>query len=167
MLAAKYIRHFSVLGKLCKFYDESLATSSSKETLLAGYLDQVANDDPAANDITLALTSGGATIQANISKENAIASLAKAEAVKYLRNSYFTGGLTTVPTSNAVVDILAALQTEMGAGLDNKTLSTKASTGLVNFLDSILGSSGTWNTVADATADYKDSVYVVSTIVPD
>ena len=77
-----------------------------------------------------------------------------------------------MPTStNSVVAVLTALATEMGAAVDNKTLTTKDTTGLVNFFDAILAANGavagTWNTEADATADYQDSVYVVAAVVAD
>ncbi len=51
------------------------------------------------------------------------------------------------------------------SGHDNKTLATKAATGLVNFFDTLAAEALTWNTESDAGADYKDSVYVVATIV--
>jgi hypothetical protein len=36
---------------------------------------------------------------------------------------------------------------------------------LVNFFDTLSGTTGTWNTVTDASADYKDSVLCVGTLV--
>ena len=136
MTDANYIRHFKVLGKLAKIYDDAGADVSALNTLVA-------------------TTSGPTALQ----------SLAVSIGGQYLSLNLFYASLTTVPTSTTAVAALVALQAEMAAGVDNKTLSTETTSGLVNFFDAILGSEGTWNTAADASADYKDSVYVVSAVV--
>jgi hypothetical protein len=161
-----YIRHFSVLGKLAKLYDLAIDGGGDFEDLLAAFVDQYAD----GTVLTLPAVKLFPTYQAQIvgaiaNGTDALESIAKSAAMAYLIDPTFTGGLTTTPAAATASAVLAALQTEMGAGVDNKTLTTKASTGLVNFFDAILGSPGTWNTEADETADYKDSVYCVIPVV--
>lgn len=163
---ANYIRHFKVLGKLCKLYDLASTQSSAQNSLLAAFVDQYADGTDASLPAVLLFPSYTSAWASAISGgPNAMKSLSLSAATQYLVGANFTDDLTTAPAGTSVSAVLAALQTEMGAGEDDKTLATKASSGLVNFFDTILGSSGTWNTETDASADYKDSVYVVSAVV--
>jgi hypothetical protein len=170
MLDANYIRHFKVLGKLCKLYDDATADVEPQQELLAAFVDQYADgvvDSLAAIRIFPQFTDRWSNAIAN--GPVGLQTIAQQAAIAYFQDPNFQGDLTTTPDSNSITDILTALQTEMGAGVDDKTLSTKDDTGLVNFFDSILESAGspdgTWNTEADATADYKDSVYVVAAVI--
>lgn len=166
MTDANYIRHFKVLGKLAKLYDTAAADSTTLETLLTTFVDQYATGTiasfPAVQLFPRYTTQWISAITAG---PTALQSVAKNAAAAYLTSTDFTNDLTTEPTANTALAVLVALATEMGAGVDNKTLTTKASTGLVNFFDAIRGTAGSWNTAADGSADYKDSVYVVSTVV--
>lgn len=168
MTDANYIRHFSVLGKLAYLYDTAGANSTALQALLAVFADQIA--DGTATTLPAVKLFQSAIIQwdAALGTTQALTTLqtiATTAAASYLVNLTFTAGLTTTPAGASVAEVLAALQTEMGAGVDDKTLSTETTTGLVNFLDTVLGSEGTWNTEDDATADYKDSVYCVASLV--
>ena len=173
MTANNYTRHFSVLGKLCKLYDDAAAAEATQKTLIAAFADQVSDGLSASLDALVAMLSPISQFNSALSAgEGTRQDIALAAAKSYLVNAYFTGGLTTTPTSlSSVVAVLTALQTEMGAGVDNKTLGTKTTSGLVNFLDAILAAegeeAGTWNTESDATADYRDAVYVVAGIIAD
>jgi hypothetical protein len=170
MLDANYQRHLKVLGKLCKLYDDAGADVPEQNALLAAFVDQYADgltDSLAAIRIFPTFTSQW--LSAIQGGPVAFQSIAIQGATAYFIDPNFTNDLTTVPASNSIVDVLTALQTEMSAGHDNKKLTTKTTTGLVNLFDHILenvGSpDGTWNTAADASADYKDSVYVVAGVI--
>ena len=164
MTGANFIRHFKVLGKLCKLYDDAAASESALETLLATTADQVATG-----------TTAGATAVRIFARyytqyENAIANgpeamqaLAISIATAYMTSDDFCNDLTTTPASRSIANVIAALETEMGAGVSNKTLSTETTSGLVNFFDTLKGSEGTWNTAG--SPDYPDSTYVVSAVV--
>jgi len=168
MTDANYIRHFKVLGKLAYLYDTAGSNATALQTLLAVFADQVADGTyltvPAVKLFNNTITEWDAAI-GTAGSLTTLRSMAVNAGRAYITNATFTAGLTTTPASASVADVLAALQTEMGAGVDDKTLSTEAATGLVNFLDTLLGSEGTWNTAEDASADYKDSVYVVAALV--
>ena len=165
MTDANYIRHFKVLGKLAKLYDASASSVEEANTLLATTGDQIATglveDNPAmllfsgyANSLQSAINTGPSNIQ----------SMCRTIAGQYLQLPLFVTGLTTVPATTSVADIAAALATEM-TSVDTKTITTKTTAGLANFLDVTAGTTGAWNTAADGAADYKDSVYCVDTIV--
>lgn len=166
MTNGNYIRHFKVLGKLCKLYDDANANSTAEGELLATFADQYSDGTEAslaAISLFPAYTSQWAS-SINNGASN-LANIAINAAAAYLVNATFTDDLTTTPTTGTAAASLVALATDMGAGVDNKTLGTKTTSGLVNFFDAIAGESGTWNTESDATADYRDAVYVVSTVV--
>lgn len=170
MINENYIRHLSVLGKLAYIYDQAVAGVEAENTLLSTFVDQYA--DGTKTTVPAVILFPQYTAQLNQTTINGAAtrkSIALAAAAAYLINPTFTAGLTTTPTATTAVAVLTALQTEMGAGEDDKTLTTLDTTGLVNFFNAILvangGEAGTWNTEADESADYKDSVYVVATLV--
>ncbi len=166
MLDANYQRHFKVLGKLAYLYDYTGSETTELEDLLAITEDQRATGDEADNPFLVVMS--GLPVEFNsaiVSGSAAHQTIAQRYAGIYLTNAAFTSGLTTVPANSSVGGVLAALQTDMGAGVDNKTLGTKAATGLVNFFDSMLAAPGTWNTESDATADYRDAIYVIDTKV--
>jgi hypothetical protein len=172
MATLTYARHFAVLGKLCKLYDDAAAASATQKLLTSAYMDQVADGLAASLAMAIAQSTYAQQFNSALSSgEDTRKTVALNAAKAYLTNAYFTDELTTIPASTSVSAVLAALQTEMGATVDNVTLGTKTTTGLVNFFDAILvdegGSAGTWNTESDATADYRDAVYVVATIVAD
>lgn len=159
-----YIRHFKVLGKLAKLYDIAAADESDLETLLSTFVDQYATGTVASLPAILIFPNHTvAWSQAISAGATALQTVAKNAASAYLIDDDFTGDLTTTPAATTAAAVLTALATEMGAGVDNKTLTTKSSTGLVNFFDAILGSSGSWNT--SGTPTYADGTYVVSTVV--
>ena len=165
MTDANYIRHFKALGKFAAFFDEAVSAVSAEEILLANTADQIATGDPDDNPSVILFAAFASSLQAAItSGPSGIQNLAKQVAGQYVQQALFTSGLTTVPASASVAAIMTALATEM-TDVDNKTLGTKTTTGLVNFFDAITGTSGSWNTESDTTADYKDSVYAISAIV--
>ena len=168
MLAANYVRHFKVLGKLCKFYDESSSEETAQLLRLARTEDQVATGESASLPGVEVLKNHYNALKNSItSGPTAQKAAALAAATSYLKMSDFTGDLTTTPDSLTSVNaILTALATDMSAAVDNKTLSPEAeapTTGLINFFDTLAAEELTWN---DSTApDYDDTVYVVDTIV--
>lgn len=166
MLDANYIKVFKILGKLCYGYDLAAAEYTNLDNILATLQDQVATGNSAENAI--ALLFGQRYTQIASARDGSGASIFQHAASDFLTSSYFTGKLVhNTPAANTAAAVLAALQLEMSSagGNDDKTLSTLASTGLVHFFNSLLAAPGTWNTEADATADYKDSVYVVLAVV--
>jgi hypothetical protein len=165
MTGANYIRNLKALGKLCFLYDNATAAALAQQTLRATTADQVADGTvttlPAVDLFAQYDTQWKQGITAGAT---ALQAVAIAFASSYLIDPTFTAGLTTTPTATTPVAVLTAFATEM-TSVDNKTLTTLAATGLVNFFDIIMGSAGSWNTAADGSADYKDSVYVVSAVV--
>lgn len=165
MTDANYVRHFSVLGKLAKLYDDANANEATQKTLIAVTADQMANSlsTGLANFITMttyiqqfysALTAGETT-----RKEIAI-NAGRA----YLKDSYFYGGLTATPTDlTSPAAILIAFAADMVT--NSKTISTETTSGLVNFFDALSGTEGTYPTSGSPT--YDDATYVVETIVAD
>ena len=169
MLNANYVRHLTILGKLCNLYDSAGTTIAELETLIENTVEQDAKDAtgawsnirtqlPYVQQAQGAVNSGVVNLQA----------IAIQAALAYLVDANFYDDLTTVPSpkGNAAAS-LAALQTDMSAGVDNKTLTTLASTGLVNFFNECLAAQGqgvgTWNTSNAPT--YADGTYVVSTVL--
>lgn len=165
MLVANYQRHFKVLGKLAYLYDIAGSATSAENTVLATTADQIATGNPIDNPSVILFSSFTNSIQSAInSGPTVLQNLAKQIAGLYVQQSLFTSGLTTVPANNSPATILAALATEM-TSVDSKTLTTLASTGLCNFLDQVAIATVAWNQAADASADYKDSVFCVSAVV--
>lgn len=161
-----YPRVFKVLGKLAFMFDNASAATVEENFVLATTADQIATgltiDNPAvlmfaqySNSLQGAINAGPAAIQ----------TMAKTIAGQYFQLPMFTSLLTNTPASSSVADIIAALALDMASGTDNKTLTTKSGTGLINFFDTVAGTTGTWNHTTDGSADYKDSVYCVDTIV--
>ncbi len=167
MTDANYQKHLKVLGKLCKLWDDAGSDEDTQKELIARMFDQAATGELPSYPALLILNPYTAALDRSIvSGVVAQQATAKSMAEAYLKSSTFTDDLTTSVTGGVTgTTVLNALQTEMGAGEDNKTLTTSAATGFVNFFDTNWSPTGSWNTEADATADYKDSVYVVSTIV--
>ena len=166
MLTGNYDRHLKVLGKLARLWDDASADSAAQKLLISRMIDQVATGEVDSYPATLLLNAYTLTLNSAITAgAEAIRSTAVTMAAAYLISTDFTDDLTTAPSATTAQAVLEALQTEMAAGLDNKTLTDTASTGFVNFFDTNWSPSGAWNTEADGTADYKDSVYVVTTIV--
>jgi hypothetical protein len=164
MTDANYQRFFKVLGKLAYLYDTATAENTALATLLATTADQVATGLSVDNPAVLMLAQNlGALSVALVNGPQAIQSQAIAIASAYLELPLFKAALTTVPTANTAAAILIALATEMTSVSTTKTLTTKSATGLVNFFDTIAGSSGSWNTAAPG--DYPDATYCVSAIV--
>ncbi len=166
MTGPNYVKHFTVLGKLAYLYDHAGAEVTAQEALMAVFMDEIATGAAASLPTVelfaarlaqwrAVITGGGTNGQA----------LARTLAEAYLVSAIFVDTLTTT-ISGAVtaLKVLEALQTEMGAGVDNKTLTTLAATGLVHFFNT-WSPTGSWNTEANETADYQDSVYVVATAV--
>ena len=162
MTDANYQKHLKLLGKLCLLYDDANTQQGNTSTLLENFVDQY------ADGLKLASIKIFSTYQLQwlnaLSGNSALANIATAAAAAYLTDPTFTADLTTVPVNpQSVTSVLAALQTEMSAGVDNKTLSTLGSTGLVHFFNSFLPSPGTWNT--SGTPSYADGTFVVSAVI--
>ena len=164
MLAANYIRHFKVLGKLCKFYDEAATEETAQTLRLARTEDQVATGESVSLPGVEVLNAHYNALKASITAgPTAQKAAAIAAAKSYLKMSDFTNDLTTTPDVITANGVLTALATDMGAAVDNKTLSTETTSGLINFFDTIAAEELTWN---DASApDYDDATYVVDEIV--
>lgn len=168
MTDAQYQKHFKVLGKLARLWDDGGLDVSTMQLLAARFLDQIATGEAGSYATTLLLNPYTVNLDNSIKVGvNAVQSIAKQMSEAYLKSSIFIDDLATVPANATLpIKVLEALQTEMSAGVDNKTLTDLAATGFVNFFNSVWAPTLTWNTAADVTADYKDSVYVVTTIVP-
>lgn len=169
MLDANYIKHFKVLGKLARLYDDAAAASdvAALKTLAMRLFDQAATGESPSYDAVLVLSAFMSPLDLSINAvTNNVRATVKTMAAAYLVHSLFRADLTTTPASaNDAASVLAALRTDMSAGVDNKKLTTEAATGLVNFFKNVMAAGGSWNSIADASADYKDSVYVVTAVV--
>jgi hypothetical protein len=166
MTDANYIRHFSALGKLCWLYDNASAQADDLNDWLAATYDQVATGtSESLPNVTLFASYNSRLANGISSGATALKATALALAREYVTRAEFTDDLTTQPASRTAALAMAALAADMGAGVDNKTLGTLAATGLANFLNVVAGAVQTWNTEADATADYRDAIYVVATVV--
>lgn len=166
MTGANYQKHFKVIGKLAKLYDDAGADNTALLALFATTYDQVATGLAADLDALEILNQYTSRYRNAISNgAQALQTLAKNIATAYLQSDYFVDDLTTEPASRSIAVVVAALATDMSAAVDNVTLGTETTTGLVNFLDEVAGAEQTWNTEADATADYRDAIYVVSAVV--
>ena len=165
MLDANYIRHFKVIGKLCKMFDEAVSEETAQTLRLARLEDQTATGESASlpgvevinahyNALKAAITSGPTAMQ----------SATVAAATSYFTGSDFRGDLVTeTPTNPSSVNaVLTAFAAEMVD--DPKTLTTESTTGLINFFDVIAAEELTWNDES-ADPDYPDSTYVVDAIV--
>lgn len=167
MLDADYQKHLKVLGKLCRIWDQGEADENASKLLISRLFDQVATGELPSYDAVQLVNAYTTTLDSGVTNgPTALKTAAENITAAYLTDALFRDDLTTTPDnpSNAQ-SVLEALQTEMGAGEDNKTLTDTASTGFVNFFDTVWSPTGSWNTEADGTADYKDSVYVVDAIV--
>ena len=167
MIAADYVTHLKVLGKLARLWDDASSDASAMKLLIARFYDQIATGEAPSYDTLLTLNPYTSLLNGGVQNgAEAIKTVTVAAAAAYLISATFRDSLITTPaTPSNSTSVLEALQTEMGAGVDNKTLTTSAATGFVNFFDANFSPTGSWNTEADGTADYKDSIYVVTTIV--
>lgn len=167
MLDADYQKHFKVIGKLCRLWDQAGADVDASKLLISRLFDQVATGELPSYDALLLVNTYTSSLDSGVANgAAALKTVAETITAAYLTSQVFLPDLTTAPgNSSSPQSVLEALQTDMGAGEDDKTLTTSASTGLVNFFDTVWSPTGSWNTEADGTADYKDSVYVVGTIV--
>ena len=166
MTSGNYQALFKVIGKLSYFYDEAAAGSTADELAFAALFAQISKPDTIANnEIVLDFSSyasqinnyiytGGAPLQ------TALVNAAKNYLTSTLVNSYF---VHDVPATNAnAAAVVTALIAELTA--DSSTMTTLASTGMVNFLQQILPAAALPQ-AADASATYKDSVYSVVTVL--
>lgn len=177
MLDANYQKHFKVLGKICKLYDAAGADVTTVKTRIAAFLDQIATGAIGSYNTTLLLNPYTGTLNQAVSAGSAaMQALAITMAGAYLTDPgvNFKGDLLVGPAIAAITNpsspalVLEGLRLEMQStgGGDNKKLTTEATTGFVNFFKNVLlSAAGAWNTIADASADYKDSVYVVDAVV--
>ncbi len=166
MLDANYQRHLKIIGKNAYLYDYAGLAVASLKLLRATTYDQVADGtDESAPGVDVlsqyrsrwnSVVDGGPVAQR---------ALALAIATTYMTGTDFTDDLTTQPTSRSIANVIAALETEMSAGVDNKTLGDVGAVGLAHFFNALKGSSGTWNTEDDSTADYRDAVYVTINLI--
>jgi hypothetical protein len=172
MTDGNYQKHCKVLGKYCRLYDTAGTNETAMKALEAITIDQVADglaaSLPACEALAGKLPAWKTAISAGPS---ALKAVAIQLAAQYLQLDLFCSTLVghAATAGSAVTTILTAFQDEMSASHDNKTLGTKTTSGLVNFFDAVAvdagGSAGTWNTESDATADYRDAIYVVDTAV--
>ena len=163
---ANYQEHCKVLGKLCYLYDQAAAEEAATRLVISVFVDQyAAGDEPTYETVVLLCPFIAGLDSAVDNGAEVIQSRARTIATAYLTSSIFYGDLTTTPANlNSAASVLTALQTEMGAGEDDKTFGTLAGTGFVHFFN-LWSPTGAWNTEADATADYRDAIFVVGTIV--
>jgi hypothetical protein len=166
MTDGEYIARAKILGKFAKYYDLAAASVTTFDGILATTADQIATGVAVDNPEVLSFAGylsrlNNATVMGPTSICESIVLAAKA----YLVLPLFYSAMTTEPAAITPAGVLAALQTEMSAAVDNKTFGTKTTSGIVNFLDVVLGAAGTWNTESDSTADYRDAVYCVSPVV--
>ena len=164
MLSANYIFNFKRLGKLAYLWGTASAGATASQALLAITYEEVS--DGLVDSIPGEVTLSPYLIQWNSqTSSSALSTIAINAASAYLIMPSFVGQLTTQPANkNSAASVLAALVTEMTT-VDSVTLTTLSSTGLAAFFNAVAGSTLTWNTAADASATYKDSIYVVSTLV--
>lgn len=169
MTNGNYDRFFKILGKLAYVFDNSGALITAQELTQYRTMEQAAKSDQESADLpeieVLAnqYSSWSSAISAG---PGVLQTLMKSIATKILTSDDFINSLTTVPASSSINNVLTALGAEMATGVDNKTLTTVSGVGLVHFFNQLLTSgSVTWHTAADGSASYKDSVYVVNTIV--
>jgi hypothetical protein len=157
-----YAKVFGILGKLCFGYDLAAAQLVAASTILANLQDEVATGFPESNPANQTLRPYYSRLDAAIRNGPTYALASNQGAAgRFLVSDYFVSKLITVPINrNLAASVLEAFQTEMSAAVDNKTLTDLSDTGLVHFFDSFLLAPGTWNTAPDASADYKDSVFV-------
>lgn len=168
MTDANYQKHFKVIGKMTLLYDYPGEAEATLELYASALYDQTWTGAQPSYDAGILLnpyaaslaTAIASAVNATTARKDALIAMCRA----YIQNSVFCDDLTTTPTANTAAACCTALQFDLVA--DNKTMTTEAATGMVNFLDTACsptgGPSGGWNTEADVTADYKDSVYVVS-----
>ena len=167
MTDANYIKHMKVIGKLAYCWDQAGDTLATMEAYIAALFDQVFTGAGASYDAGLLLAgfhgSLDQAINAGASGETTRKAMLAHVCSQYLVNALFTNDLTTTPTASTATAACEALQFDLVA--DSKTLTDVAATGIVNFLETafapISGPTGGWETEADATADYKDTVYCI------
>ena len=156
-----YDLNLKIIGKLAKLFDVSAIDVTSQNTLFTNFVQQYAVQDLIALDLLFPASTARWNVAVNTQPPLQVVAIAAATA--YIQSATFTGDLTTSPASGSVQDILTAFAADTVT--DEVTLTTKAATGIVNFLDVIRGAAGTWNTAADASATFKDSVYCISAVV--
>ncbi|HEY3325132.1 MAG TPA: hypothetical protein VGP72_32055 [Planctomycetota bacterium] len=163
---ANYIRHLKVLGKLADLFDKAVAAETDLTDLLEVFVEQYATGTGSLSDVKKMPVYTNQWAGAITNGPTALRKVAIDAATAHLLDANFQDDLTTKPTNtSSVASVIAAFAIDMSGAKDNVTLTTKSAAGLVNFFDAIAGSSGTWNTAADGSATYKDSVYVVDTLV--
>lgn len=156
-----YENNCKIIGKLAHMFDISATDVTAQNTLFTNFVEQYAIQD--LIELDLLFPASTARWNASVNAQPPLQAIAISTATAYIQSATFTGDLTTAPASGSVYDILTAFAADTVT--DEVTLTTKASTGIVNFLDVIRGAAGTWNTAADGAATYKDSVLCVSTVV--
>jgi len=166
MLDANYQKHFKNLGKICRLYDDGGFSEATIKTIISRLYDQAATGESTDSyGALLALCPHITALNSDLSSGGQVRSRAKEMAASYLISDFFRADLTTVPGSpNSYESVVEALRVEMSAAVDNKTLTNESATGFVHFFK-VLKPGTTWNTAADGSANYKDSIYVVQTIV--
>lgn len=161
MIAGNYQKHLKVLGKCAYLYDNATSQGDNEDDFISVFMQQVAAQQSSVINAAFNTSFGALLRSVNVGARSQV-TLARAMTEAYLAQSTISTDMTTTPSSSAAIDVLEALQTEMAAGQDNKTLTTAGSTGLVNFFDT-WSPTGSWNT--SGTPDYADSTYVVNTYV--
>lgn len=158
MLDAAYLKHLKVLGKICYIWDAASADVTAMKLMVSRLFDQTATGEVVSYDATklvnsytngidAAITSGPAALKAQMEQ------LASA----YLTNTLFTDDLDTTPTDSTAKASLEALIEDMGD--DEKTFDTAASTGFVNFFETVFAPTGSFP--QSGTPTYDDSTYVI------
>ncbi len=165
MTDPQYQLHLKALGKIARLWDDGGLDTASLKLLASRLFDQIATGETVSYEGVIVVSTYAPSLNNAINGgQNPVRSTAQIMAEQYLIQ-VLTIDLTTQPVGTDAKSVLEALQTEMSVGVDGKTLTDKSTTGFVNFFDTLWSPSGTWNTEADVTADYKDSIFVVTTIV--
>jgi hypothetical protein len=164
MTNANYQRHLKILGKLAYLFDAASSDVADMGALLAAFVDQYADATLSSLDAIRIFPNYTPRWQSAINVgPTALQALAKDAANAYLTDAAFIDTLGAEPASTTALAVLTQFAADTVT--DSKTLTTKASTGIVNFLDEVAGDDLGWNTAADESATYKDSVYCVASVV--
>ena len=152
----------SLFGKLAYIYDTAVAYETTQDTWQAQLLDQAATGEPASIPFTDEISLYNSRWTSGVSAiATAVIDICKAILAMDETQAMF---VSHKPASTSALDTLTALASELGADHDNVTMTTLASTGIVNFLNTVAGSVLPWNTEAGPGADYDDSEFCVLTI---
>jgi hypothetical protein len=162
MLDADYARHFKVLGKYVKGYDDAAADAVAQSALIATTADQVATGLAVDNGPLLSFAANIAQWMAAISSgADAIRALMITLVADYMRTSAFLDSFETAIVNAGMpnAQLAAALDEEMTE--DSKLFDTASTTGFAHFFNTEFGTT----MPASGSPTHADATYVVSTVV--